>query len=81
MSRKLAISAPASSVIVRDDAKPAAPMVLTGLVKTSKGYAVAVATFEADGSLQSLEVGPSQANKVYVAMKHQRMLAPMAVKV
>lgn len=67
-------------VTLADEAALNGSATLTGLVKTTKGYAVAIAEFSPDGSLAQLVIGPSQANKIYAAKEHQRMLAPLAVK-
>lgn len=63
-----------------DDAALKGNATLTGIVKTTKGYAVAMVELAPDGSLITAFVGPSQANKVFVAKEHHRMLAPLAVK-
>lgn len=63
-----------------DGAKPTATMVLTGLVRTSHGYAVAIEEIGADGQRLSLRLGRSQAIKNFVAQEHKRVLVAAAQK-
>lgn len=63
-----------------DGAELAAPMVLTGVVKTTKGYAVAIAKFHADGRLDSLKLQLSQAFKEHVAREHKKVLVVEALR-
>lgn len=60
-----------------DGAKPTRPMTLTGVVRTSKGFAVAVATFGLDGTLV-VKLGNSQSEKQFVAHEHAKNLARLA---
>ncbi len=55
-----------------DGATPAAQMTLTGVVKTSKGYAVAVATIAKDGTV-ALKLRSSQSMREFVALEHKRL--------
>jgi hypothetical protein len=64
-----------------DGASPERSMVLAGIVRTSKGFAVAVAELAADGTTTSLRIGRSQTIREFVALEHKKMLAPMAMKV
>ena len=63
-----------------DGASPTAPLSLTGVVKTSRGFAVARATFAPDGSLIGVELQRSQAFKQYVAAEHKRLVVSEALK-
>jgi hypothetical protein len=69
-----------SPLVTADSATLKGNAVLTGVVRTTKGYAVARVELGPDGSLIQAWLGPSQANKVFVAQEHHRMLAPLAVK-
>ena len=60
-----------------DDATPVGSMTLSGLVRTTKGFAVAVATFKADGGL-TVRLGPSQTDRPSVAREHKRLLPGLA---
>jgi hypothetical protein len=64
---------------VADDAQ-LKPMVLTGLVRTSRGYAVAIAHVAADGSLTSFRIGPSQSEKRFAAIAHKEALVKAALE-
>lgn len=57
-----------------DGATVIAPMRLTGVVRTSKGFAVAQVTFGPDGAVISAALGRSQALKEFVALEHKRIL-------
>lgn len=73
--------APAAVVSALDSATVMKPMVLTGLVRTSRGYAVATAVLEPDGTARSVKLGHSQAYKSPVALEHQRELGRLANEV
>jgi len=62
-----------------DGATAAAPLVLSGVVKTSKGYAVARATLKPDGTVEAVSLMPSQAFKQYVAAQHKRIVLAEAL--
>lgn len=57
-----------------DGARLSKTGLLTGLVKTDKGYAVLTARIRVDGTLESATLSRSQAEKVYVAMEHKRAI-------
>lgn len=63
-----------------DGGTPTAPMVLSGVVKTSRGYAVALATLRADGTVERVELKGSQAFKQYVAAQHKNIVLAEALK-
>ena len=69
---------PPATIQSPDNAAVTKPMVLTGLVRTSRGFAVATATLEPDGTVRSVRLGHSQAFKTFVAMEHQRELGRLA---
>jgi hypothetical protein len=54
------------------------PMLLSGLVKTEKGYAVATAELSPTGSVLRLDIGPSQAYPQFVALEHKRLLSRLS---
>lgn len=60
-----------------DGAKPTRPMTLTGVVRTSKGFAVAQASIALDGTL-TVKLGYSQSEKQFVAHEHAKGLARLA---
>jgi hypothetical protein len=62
-----------------DGATPTAPMRLSGLVRTSRGFAVARVVLRPDGTVESLELGPSQSQREYVAMQHKRLVVRDAI--
>lgn len=74
MSRRRRIPDSGQHMEVADDAIPTKNMILTGLVRTSKGYALAIVEYAPDGSLVALRLGRSQADKVFVAMAHKEAL-------
>jgi hypothetical protein len=57
-----------------DSATPTAPMCLSGIVRTSGGFAVARVVLRPDGTVESFDLGPSQAQREYVAMLHKRLV-------
>ena len=63
-----------------DGATPIGAMALSGVVKTSKGFAVATATIAADGSL-SWRLGVSQRFKEFIVKEHYRAQSAQAMKV
>lgn len=64
-----------------DLAVPVAKMFLSGIVKTSKGYAVATAAINSDGTVDSIALGRSQLDIRFVAKEHQRGLYMAALDV
>lgn len=80
MSRKLQLPTTVGPALVTaDSATLKGNATLSGIVRTTGGYAVARVELAPDGSVVRIVVGPSQANKAFVAIEHQRMLAPLAV--
>lgn len=80
MSRKLQMPpSNGPAVVTVDSATLKGNATLTGIVRTTRGYAVARIELAPDGAVVRIVVGPSQANKAFVAIEHQRMLAPLAV--
>lgn len=66
-----------------DDATPVGSMTLSGVIRTTKGYALATAVFSPDGSLTSLALGISQAyphGKPHIAREHVRLATELAGK-
>lgn len=59
---------------------PIGDMVLSGLVRTSKGYAVATAVISDAGELLSWKLGNSQAYKQFVAIEHKAIVASRGQK-
>ncbi len=55
-----------------DGATPMTQMTLTGVVRTSKGFAVAVATITRDGAV-TLKLRSSQSMREFVALEHKRL--------
>ena len=76
-SNKAPPAAVSAAVVGPDGAEPTKPMTLTGVVRTTKGYAVAIATRDDAGNV-SVKLGRSQSEKVYVALEHRNMLARLA---
>ena len=62
-----------------DGATPVGPMTTSGVVKTTKGYAVATVTVDEDGSL-SVKLARSQAFKQYIAAEHKRQAVAEALR-
>lgn len=60
-----------------DGARPTKVMTLTGVVRTSRGFAVAYASIELDGTL-TVRLGYSQSEKQFVAHEHAKGLARLA---
>ena len=56
-----------------DGASPVGAMTLTGLVRTSRGYAVASLVVEPDGT-QAFRLGNSQVYPEHIAAEHKKML-------
>lgn len=48
---------------------------VTGVVRTSKGFAVARVVISPNGAVKSVRLGLSQAERRFVAMEHARTLA------
>jgi hypothetical protein len=61
-----------------DGATPVGPMVLTGVVRTTKGYAVARAVVKDGAAVVTL--GHSQTHKEFVAMEHKKVLIAATLK-
>lgn len=53
------------------------PIAMAGMVRTTKGYAVAMVMINLDGT-HTVKIGPSQSEKWCVAREHQRLLGPLA---
>lgn len=66
-------------VVSPDGATPVGDMTLSGVVKTSKGYAVATATIAPDGSA-TVRLSHSQSSKEFVAAQQKRTAQVLAVK-
>jgi hypothetical protein len=64
----------------RDGAIPVASMVLSGIVRTSKGFAVCLARLRADGTVENVELGRSQVFKEHVAAEHKPLVVQAAQK-
>lgn len=62
-----------------DGATPVGTMRLTGVIRTTRGYAVAQETVDADGA-RSLVIGPSQAFPEHVASEHKRVVVNATLK-
>lgn len=75
------ISKPVAGV---DGAPLKGPATLTGLVRTTKGAALAIVVLTPDGQVQSIDIGQSQplehGGKAFVGIQHQRLLAGLAHK-
>lgn len=66
-----------------DGAFTVGPFTLAGMVRTTRGYAVAISTFAADGSLISTTLGNSQVapyGKPFIAAEHVRLATALAAK-
>lgn len=61
-----------------DGATVVKEMILTGLVKTTKGYAVATVVLRPTGEVVSCALGHSQAYKEFVALEHSRLVLKLA---
>lgn len=72
--------APTEPPVGPDDAFPVKSMALSGVVRTSKGYAVAVVTLSPDGEVLSLTLGRSQVGKQYVAAEHKNVMVAEALR-
>lgn len=70
---------PSQRVEAVDDATLKGNATLTGLVRTSRGYATAVAVFAPDGSVVSLKLGLSQAHKPFAAIEHKKAVIKAAM--
>jgi hypothetical protein len=62
-----------------DDATPMGDMVMFGMVKTTKGFAVCTATVSADGSTR-LALSGSQSFREYVAAELKRKTLAQALR-
>lgn len=62
-----------------DGGTPTGDMELSGVVRTSRGYAVAQALVKADGSV-TVTLGPSQAYPEHVAHEHKRVAVNAALR-
>jgi hypothetical protein len=56
-----------------DGATPTKTMRMTGVVRTTRGYCVAIATVEPDGTFE-LRLGNSQSHQEFVHMEHKRVI-------
>lgn len=63
-----------------DGATPSSTMDVSGVVKTTKGYAVCSVKMAADGSVLSVSLSDSQAYKQHVAMIAKRVQLDAALK-
>lgn len=64
-----------------DGAIPVALMTLSGVVKTSRGFAVCRAVLRPDGTVERIELlGPSQARKEFIAGQHIKVAQLEALK-
>lgn len=54
--------------------------VVTGLVRTSKGYAVATIELDGEGRTTSVRLGHSQTQKEFAAREHLRVVTREALK-
>lgn len=70
-SRGVKIESPDGVNVVR-------PMTLSGIVRTTRGFAVATVELAADGSVLSVKLGNSQSEKQFVAGEHVKMLPLLA---
>ena len=69
---------PSARVESPDDAALKGNATLTGLVRTTRGYATALVELAPDGSLMSVRLGLSQTEKRFVAIEHKRALIAAA---
>ena len=60
-----------------DGATPLGEMRLSGVVRTSGGYAVVTVDISADGGM-AVKLGPSQRVLEFVCAEHKRLLAGLA---
>lgn len=68
---------PPRKTVGPDGATLTGPVTLTGVVRTSKGYAVARAVVSPDGTA-AITLGVSQVYREHVAHEHSRMLPGLA---
>lgn len=59
----------------------AAPFTLSGVVKTSSGYAVVTAKYDSNCHIVELKQGPSQSQLPFIAEQHKRILPTLADEV
>jgi hypothetical protein len=64
-----------------DGAVPSGPLTLTGVVKTTKGYAVALVELSPSGAVLSATLRGSQTFPEHVAREHQRIAVNETLKV
>ncbi len=60
-----------------DGAEPVKPLVLAGMVKTGRGYALAEVTLSPGGEVVSLRIGPSQSHPQFVALELRRAITAL----
>jgi hypothetical protein len=58
-----------------------ADMRLSGIVRTTSGFAVAQVTLSPTGDLVEMSVGQSQSHPEFVAIEHKRVVAMLGQKV
>lgn len=61
-------------VLSPDGAVPTGPMRLAAPVRTSKGYALAIAEIAPDGTVLKVKLGHSQTALEFIAREHKRVL-------
>lgn len=66
-----------AEVVGPDGAKLLGPMTLSGVVRTTKGFSVAVETIDKDGN-RTVRLGISQTERQFVALEHRNMLGRLA---
>lgn len=70
----------AAALVGPDGASPSGPIEISGITKTSLGYAVVRAVLKPDGSVESVSMTASQAFKEHVASQHKRIALAEALK-
>ncbi len=69
-----------TSVASPDGATLKGNATVTGLVKTSRGYATAIVELAPDGTTVAVRLGLSQAEKRFVAIEHKREVVKAALR-
>ncbi len=72
MAKPAQVRPPQNTFASPDGAAPHGEMTLTGVVRTTKGYAVAVGHVLKDGTV-TITLGTSQSHKEFVALEHKRI--------
>lgn len=56
-----------------DEAYPVGNFELTGVIKTSRGFAVATITLSREGRVVEMKLGRSQTYKEFIALEHREV--------